>query len=78
MQVNYLIDEACDTGKGTNTIVSLLHHFFQEHGLGMMDVHLHVDNCVGQNKCVLVRLNRSVILSFLVIRHTQHSSQIGD
>jgi hypothetical protein len=27
-QVNYLIDEASDTGKGANTVVSLLHHFF--------------------------------------------------
>ena len=49
-QINYLIDEACDTGKGANTIVSMLHHFLQEHSLGEMDVHLHADNCVGQNK----------------------------
>ena len=33
-QINYLIDEASDTGKGSNAIVSMLHHFFQEHGLG--------------------------------------------
>ena len=33
-QINYLIDEAYNTGKGANTIVSLLHHFFQAHGLG--------------------------------------------
>ena len=38
-QVNYLIDEASDTGKGANTI-SRLHHF-QEHGLGETDVYLH-------------------------------------
>ena len=25
--VNYLIDEACNTGKGGNTIISLIHHF---------------------------------------------------
>ena len=49
-QINYLIDEACDTGKGSNTIVSLLHHFFEVHGLGETHVHLHADNCVGQNK----------------------------
>ena len=49
-QINYLIDEASDTGKGSNTIVSMLHHFFSEHGLGETHVHLHADNCVGQNK----------------------------
>lgn len=49
-QVNYLIDEAVDTGKGANTVVSLLHHFFENHGLGEQHVHLHADNCVGQNK----------------------------
>ena len=49
-QLNYLIDEAVDVGKGANTVVSLLHHFFAHHGLGEQDVHLHADNCVGQNK----------------------------
>ena len=49
-QINYLIDEAVDVGKGANTVVSLLHHFFQTHGLGEHHVHLHADNCVGQNK----------------------------
>ena len=82
-QVNYLIDEASDTGKGANTIVSLLHHFFQEHGLGEMDVHLHADNCVGQNKNstilhyllwrVMVGLHRSITLSFLIVAHTKFS-----
>ena len=43
-QINYLIDEASDVGKGANTVVSLLHHFFQ------VDVGLHAYNCVGQNK----------------------------
>ena len=49
-QINYLIDEAVDVGKGSNTVVSLLHHFFETHSLGETDVHLHADNCVGQNK----------------------------
>ena len=82
-QVNYLIDEASDTGKGANTIISLLHHFFQEHGLGETDVHLHADNCVGQNKNstmlhyllwrVMVGLHRSITLSFLIVGHTKFS-----
>ena len=49
-QINYLVDEAADTGKGANTVVSLLHHFFEHHGLGEVEVDLHADNCVGQNK----------------------------
>ena len=51
-QITYLIDEASDIrkGKGANTVVSLLHHFFQHHSLGEVNVCLHADNCVGQNK----------------------------
>ena len=49
-QINYLIDEAVDVGKGANTVVSLIHHFLETHGLGENHVHLHADNCVGQNK----------------------------
>ena len=48
--MNYLVDEAVDSGKGANTVVSLLHHFFDHHSLGEVDVELHADNCVGQNK----------------------------
>ena len=49
-QVNYLIDEQYDTGKGANTVVSLLHHFLEHHALGEEELELHADNCVGQNK----------------------------
>ena len=45
-----VIDEASDVGKGANTVISFLHHFFQHHSLGEVDVGLHADNCVGQNK----------------------------
>ena len=48
--MNYLIDEASNTGKGANTVASMLHHFFANHSLGESEVHLHADNCVGQNK----------------------------
>ena len=48
--MTYLIDEASDVGKGANTVISFLHHFFQHHGLGEVDVGLHADNCVRQNK----------------------------
>ena len=49
-QVNYLIDEASDTGKGANTVVTLLHHFLGHHSLGECELALHADNCTGQNK----------------------------
>ena len=49
-QVNYLIDEAFYTGKGANTVISLLHHYLCHHSLGETQLHLHADNCVGQNK----------------------------
>ena len=49
-QVNFVIDEASDTRKGANTVVSMLDYFFKHHGLGETTVHLHADNCCGQNK----------------------------
>ena len=42
-QINYLIDEASDVGKGANTVISL-HHFLEHHGLGEINVGLHADN----------------------------------
>ena len=52
-QVNYLIKEASDTGKGANTVANLLHHFLGHHALGEVEMGLHVDNCSGQNNMVL-------------------------
>ena len=49
-QVNYLIDEASTVGKGANTTISYLHHYFEKHGLGETRTYLHADNCSGQNK----------------------------
>ena len=82
-QVNYLIDEAVDMGKGSNAIVSMLHHFFEHHGLGEKTVHLHADNCGGQNKNsimvqyllwrVMTGLHTEITLSFMVPGHTKFS-----
>ena len=47
--MNYLTDEASATGKGANTVISLLHHFFDHYTYGETSVHLHADNCSGQN-----------------------------
>ena len=49
-QVNYLMDEAHCIGKGANTVISLLHYYLSHHSLGEKHIHLHADNCVGQNK----------------------------
>ena len=49
-QVNYLIDESHCSSKGSNAVISYLHHYFEKYGLGEKEVHLHCDNCSGQNK----------------------------
>ena len=81
MQINFLTDEAGDCGKGANAVVSRLHYFFENHGLGEKEVHLHADNCCGQNKnnCMMQYLvwraltgrHTSITLSFLVVGHTK-------
>ncbi|XP_068704170.1 uncharacterized protein [Montipora foliosa] len=80
-QVNYLIDEASDVGKGANTTISYVHHFFQNHGLGETHVHLHADNCSEQNKSnyliwylawrTILQLHVSINYSFLIAGHTK-------
>ena len=80
-QVNYLIDEASDVGKGTNTTISYVHRYFENHGLGETHVHLHADNCLGQNKNnfflwylawrTIHHLHDSIDYSFLIAGHTK-------
>ena len=60
-----------------------MHYFLQRHGLGETDVHLHADNCGGQNKNnfflwylawrVITKLHKSVLYSFLLTGHTKFS-----
>ena len=81
--MNYLINEAANTEKGANAVISMLHHFFSTHGLGETTLHLHADNCSGQNKNqfvmqylvwrVLAGLSREIELSFIVAGHTKFS-----
>ena len=67
-QVNYLIDEAHCIGKGANTVISLVHHYLVHHSLGEQHLHLHADNCVGQNKNnYLIRVSLRVIIIMLII-----------
>ena len=80
-QVNFLIDEAISCGKGANPTISYVHYYLENHGLGEKDVHLHADNCGGQNKNnyfiwyfawrVINNLHESVIYSFLLAGHTK-------
>ncbi len=80
-QVNYLIDENFDVGKGANAIISMLDHFFDHHGLGERKVHLHADNCSGQNKNstmvhyllhrVMTGKHDTITLSFMIAGHTK-------
>ena len=80
-QVNYLIDEAAAVGKGANATISYVHHFFSCHGLRETDVHLHADNCAGQNKNnyflwylarrIATELHQSIKYSFLIAGHSK-------
>ena len=68
-------------GKGANSIISMLHHFLHHHGFGATNIHLHADNCSGQNKNrfmmqylmwrILVGLNEEIKISFLLVGHTK-------
>lgn len=78
-----MIDEAYNVGKGANAIISMMHHFFECHGYGESKVHLHADNCTGQNKNrfmmfylmwrILVGLHKEITISFLLVGHTKFS-----
>ena len=82
-QVNFVIDEASDTGKGANTVVSLLDFYFSHYSLGETTASLHADNCSGQNKNntmvqylmwrVLTGLHHTINLHFMITGHTKFS-----
>ena len=79
--VNYLIDEASNLGKGANSTISYVHHYFENHGLGETQAHLHADNCSGQNKNntflwylawrIITELHKHISYSFLIAGHTK-------
>ena len=41
-----------DTGKVANAVVSMLQYFFEHHGLGESNLHLHADNWQNKNNTV--------------------------
>ena len=80
-QVNYLIDEDDDPGKGANSTVSMLHHFLETYGIGEQHLRLHADNFVVQNKNniimgylvwrIMTGANKTIEISFMVRGHTK-------
>ena len=62
-------------------MISMLHHFFEVHGVHEEVCHIHADNCVGQIKNrytvgyllwrVLKGLHRSIVLSFMNVGNTR-------
>lgn len=47
---NETVGEDGNKSHGPNTVVTLLHHFFEYHGHGEEECFLHAVNCSGQNK----------------------------
>ena len=82
-QVNYVINEAVNVGKGANSTISYVHDFFTSHGVGETDAQINADNCGGQNKnnfviwyyCwrILCGMHYSILYSFLIAGHTKFS-----
>ena len=68
-------------GKGANSIIPVLNHFFEHHAFGASQAHRHADNRYGQNKNrfmifylmwqVMTGLQKKIILSFLLVGHTK-------
>ena len=80
-QVNYLIDENDNPGKGANCVVSMVHHYLETHCPYGQEVLLHADNAVGLNKnnvfmqylCwrVITGKNMKAKISFMIPGHTK-------
>ena len=86
-QVNYLVDEAHSCGKGANTVISYLHDYLENQTTATPHLHIHADNCAGQNKnnymlqylmwrCCTGK-NIEIVLSFLIAGHTKFSPDGG-
>ncbi|XP_051985316.1 uncharacterized protein LOC127645673 [Xyrauchen texanus] len=86
-QVNYLIDEGMSSTKGSNEVISYMHHFFGNFGVGETEVDLHCDNCSGQNKNNFMlwylawrvghKLHDKIEIHFLIAGHTKFSPDCG-
>ncbi|XP_048010889.1 uncharacterized protein LOC125244726 isoform X2 [Megalobrama amblycephala] len=86
-QVNYLIDEGMSSTKGSNEVISYMHHFFGNFGVGETEVDLHCDNSSGQNKNnfmlwylawrVRHKLHDKIEIHSLIAGHTKFSPDCG-
>ena len=80
-QVNYLIDEAENPGKGADYTISLVHHYLEKYGCDEKNVRFHADNCTGQNKNnagmqyllwrVMTGRHKTAHISFMLVGHTK-------
>ena len=78
-QVNYLIDENDNPGKGANSVVSMVHHYLETQSFYGQAIFLHADNAVGQNNTmmqylcwrVLTGKNPQAKISFMIAGHTK-------
>ena len=65
------IDEAFDTGKGANAVISMLHYYLENHGLNATVLHFNADNCTGQNKNnAVIQVNLVKIVYTFFILHS--------
>ena len=85
--VIYIIPECLASGKGSNSVISYLHHFLETFSLGESEVFFRADNCTGQNKnrftmsylCfrVLTGLHKKITIAFLPVGHTKFFPDMG-
>lgn len=85
--VIYVIPEAVLVSKGSNMVISLLHHFLSKYSSGETQMFLNADNCVGQNKNstvmqymmwrVATAANKHVEVAFMVAGHTKFGPDFG-
>ena len=85
--VIYTVPEIAVVDKGSNSVLSFLHHFFSTFSYGEKMVHLRADNCTGQNKnrymmaylCwrILCAMHTRITLSFLPVGHTKFYPDLG-
>ena len=50
IQINYLIEESQSVGKGADTVISLVHNYFELYGLGEREIIIHADNWGMDNR----------------------------
>ena len=70
--MNYLVDEACASSKGANTVMSYLHHYFDTHGLGEKKLILHADNCWLVDIMIIIQCNLRLYFLLMSIAMKAH------